>query len=185
MTYTVTQIRAVYDGSNGDVTRDLYSRLQEKGPVGIIAANLFRAHKTSSRAKAYRRRMYKAAAYGVKQWSIDNLCAELKQHGDLLGIRWGWARDEKTIGFNDVFYCDIPTGQVSFHSDYRGSGPNYTVPWDGIKGAAATRIIHWCVAILNDEPVRKEDGISAGTERDRNAGDAGIEIRGTQEAFDL
>ena len=47
-------IHAIYEGSNGDATRALYEHLQTLGPAGVIALNLFRAQKCSTRAKLYR-----------------------------------------------------------------------------------------------------------------------------------
>lgn len=48
------ELLSIYLGSDGDVTKALYDRLRGHGVAGIIATNLFRAHKTSSRAKKYR-----------------------------------------------------------------------------------------------------------------------------------
>jgi hypothetical protein len=47
-------VALVYEGSNGDATRVLYARLEALGPIGAIAVNVFRAHKSSARAKVYR-----------------------------------------------------------------------------------------------------------------------------------
>ena len=44
-----TAILTVYEASNGDATRALYERLEALGPVCVVAVNLFRAHKNSSR----------------------------------------------------------------------------------------------------------------------------------------
>ena len=43
-------IAVVYDGSNGDATRALYAKLEKVGPLGVVALNLFRALKTSSKS---------------------------------------------------------------------------------------------------------------------------------------
>lgn len=53
---TLADLIAVYRGSNGDVTRALYERLEHLGPAGAIAVNLLRACKTTERAKRYRGR---------------------------------------------------------------------------------------------------------------------------------
>ena len=118
------EISLVYNGSNGDATRALYAKLEKVGPLGVVALNLFRALKTSSRAKLYRGRGYKDAAYDTKTWSLDNLVRVLIAQDDL-GIGFGWGRDEKAVGFENVLYVEIPTGQMSFHTERRGDGPDY------------------------------------------------------------
>lgn len=146
---SVGQILAVYDGSNGDITKALYAELQAIGPAGFIAMNLFRAQKCSARAKVYRGGGYKGMAYDRKNWSLGLLCEALERHGADLGIQWGWSRDPAAIGFENVLYVDLPTGQVSFHNDGRKTGPDYRMAWDGIKGAGTDRICRWVRDVLN------------------------------------
>ena len=54
------------------------------------------------------------------------------------GINFGWRRDGSRIPW--VVYFDLPTGQVSFHIEDRGEGPDYDKPWDGVQNASGTRI---------------------------------------------
>jgi hypothetical protein len=35
----------IYRGSDGEATKELYRRLESKGPLGLISLNLFRAAK--------------------------------------------------------------------------------------------------------------------------------------------
>lgn len=141
-------IKAIYEGSDGAATRALYARLQAIcGPAGVIAMNLFRAQKASSRAKVYRGGVrglgsFRAMAYEKKNWSIQNLCAALKEHSAALGMEWGWKEDPDREFHNWVLYVDLPTGQVSFHAATRGEGPDYPRDWDGCK-ASAERIVEW------------------------------------------
>ena len=148
-------IAIVYDGSNGDATRALYAKLEKVGPLGVVAMNLFRALKTSSRAKVYRGRGYKDAAYDTKQWSLDNLVRVLVAQD--LGIRFGWGRDEKAVGFENVLYVDTPMGQMSFHTERRGDGPDYPGVWDGAAKSGPDRICRWCEMLLisADAPVEE------------------------------
>jgi hypothetical protein len=141
-------IAVVYNGSNGDATKALYAKLEKIGPLGVVALNLFRALKASSRAKVYRGRGYRDAAYDKKAWSMDNLCRVLIADGEGLGIQFGWGFDAKAIGFEHVLYCDIPTGQMSFHGERRGDGPDYPGQWDGIAGAGPERICRWIELLL-------------------------------------
>lgn len=134
--------RQVYDQSNGDQTRAYYRQLVQMGPIGVIAMNLFRAHKASTRAKQYRGRAIHQA-YDKKDYSLDQLLQILTQHGDALRIRFGWLYDAKAINFEHTLYVDLPTGQVSFHTHARGTGPDYSGEWDGAK-LSAQRIIAWC-----------------------------------------
>jgi len=146
-------VQAIYDGSDGEATKALYARLAAMGPAGELAVNLFRAQKSSSRAKVYRggvrgRGSYKAMAYDKKGWAMSNLCAILAQHAPALGVRYGWQHDDHTAGYAWILYVDISTGQVSFHSPSRGAGPDYVGRWDGVLGVSADRIVRWCEELL-------------------------------------
>lgn len=86
-------IRSIYYGSDGDATRGLYARLEQLGPVGVVAMNLFRAQKCSSRAKVYRGRggrqgrgKFSREAYQRKSWSMSNLCQALETHAQTLTL---------------------------------------------------------------------------------------------------
>jgi len=146
---TLEDITRIYEGSDGEATKGLYAELQAMGPAGIVAMNLFRAQKCSERAKVYRggnaKGKFKAQAYERKQWSMDNLCKALLEHG--LFFPWGWARDPKQEFHCWVLYIELPTGQVSFHAATRGKGPDYGAEWDGQPGQSPSRILRW-IAIL-------------------------------------
>jgi hypothetical protein len=137
----------VYAGSDGALTTAYYIELQKRGAIGLVAVNLFRAQKCSGRAKVYRGRRYKDAAYDRKQWSMDNLAKILAAQADALGIRYGWKQDPKTL-FGEkaswVLYVELPElGQVSFHSPARGEGPDYPGEFDG-EHKSEERIIAFC-----------------------------------------
>lgn len=148
---TLTEVLRVYHGSDGDATTALYERLWRLGPAGAIAVNLFRACKNSARAKVYRGGGYRGAAYDRKQWAMDNLDKTLWQHAGALDLRWGWGEDEKQTYHRWVLYVDLPTGQVSFHTKDRGTGPDYPAKWDGAVDASAGRICRWCAQLLSKE----------------------------------
>lgn len=150
----------IYLGSDGEATKALYARLEQLGPVGIVALNLFRAQKSSERAKHYRRR-FKGMAYEKKQWRLGNLCDALAQHGAALGIRHGWKQDPMQPYYPWVLYVDLQTGQqASFHSPTRGSGPDYPGDWDH-EQKSAQRIIAWVDRLIgNAEPERQVYGKS-------------------------
>jgi hypothetical protein len=154
----------VFRASDGDLTKQFYAALEEHGSIGIVAVNLFRAQKCSSRAKEYRGRKYKGAAYDRKQWSMDNLCDTLSKHGATLGIRYGWKQDETTL-FGDeaswVLYVEVPQGQVSFHSPLRGKGPVYEGEWDRCKDMSAGRIIQFCDSVLQETPGSATSGTAS------------------------
>lgn len=159
----------VYLGSDGKVTTAYYEELAKRGPAGIIALNLFRAHKCSSRAKVYRRRGHKSDAYDRKNWSMQQLCGVLVNHDADLGIRWGWKQDPNTPGFEWVLYVDLPQGQASFHSAVRYEGPDYTGEWcqdhnsqqrilaycDSVMGEVDTRLT--VVSVIETKPVEIEE----------------------------
>jgi hypothetical protein len=145
----------VYSGSDRAATEFLYADLSSKGPAGVIALNLLRAQKCSSRAKVYRggipgKGSYKQMAYDRKQWSIDNLCIELAANAEPFGIKWGWKIDPEVV-FGEspsyVLYVDIPPGQVSFHSPSRGDGPDYPGEFCG-EHKSEIRIIRFAESIL-------------------------------------
>lgn len=126
----------------------------------MVALNLFRAQKNSSRAKQYRGRGYKDMAYDRKQWSMGNLCRVLGQHAEALGLPYGWKQDPGTL-FDDrsswVLYVDLPEGQVSFHSPVRGGGPDYPGEFCG-EHRSTERILAYCDRIFQGA---KADGHSA------------------------
>lgn len=149
-------IEAIYQGSDGDLTRRLYARLDACGAAGDIAKNLLRASKSSSRAKVYRGGVrgvgsYKDMAYLRKQWSMENLCKALTFHAEQIGIRWGWKIDPAQQFHKWVLYVELPTGQVSFHTAGRGEGPDFPGEWDGVRDVSASRIIRWAEVVLDEE----------------------------------
>lgn len=149
-------VHEIYEGSDGEATKALYMRLQSLGAEGVIAMNLFRANKCSNRAKEYSRR-FKGEAYGRKQWSLENLCKALNDSALRVPasvFKWGWKEDPNQPVHKWVLYVEIPTGQVSFHSEHRGIGPDYPGEWDGQLGAGAGRICNWCAQLLG-EPQKK------------------------------
>lgn len=156
----------VYAGSDGVKTRQYYAELLERGIIGTIAVNLFRAQKSSSRAKVYHGK-YRGMSYDKKQWSMDVLCDSLLQGGAGLGITFGWCKDEGSY-VPWVLYVDLPTGQVSFHSPARGKGPDYPKAWDGIAGASESRILEFCEGVMAGKyEKRKQDDPGEHRERSR------------------
>lgn len=148
MSAILDEVQRVYAGSSGEATTALYNRLEQLGLVGVVAINLFRACKASERAKVYRGRGYRGAAYAKKQWSLDNVAGGMTAHATKLGIVWGWGYDAKAVNFEHVLYVDLPTGQCSFHTDARGQGPDYPCQWDGLREQSADRIVRWCARLL-------------------------------------
>jgi hypothetical protein len=146
----IADVLRIYRGSDGEATRALYDCLGKLGAEGEVAVNLFRACKSSERAKVYRggRNGYRGAAYDRKQWSMDNLAKILVEHAEALGLRWGWGCDAAQDFHRDVLYVDLPTGQVSFHTAGRGVGPDYPDQWDGRRGQSADRICRWVARLL-------------------------------------
>ena len=142
-----TEALTIYCGSDGGATMGLYAELDKLGPAGVVAINLFRAHKASARAKVYRRR-FKGPAYDKKQWSMNNLCEVLGEHAVELGIEWGWQEDPEQTYHRWVLYVDLPTGQVSFHTDHRGDGPDYDKPWDQQPKTGADRICRYIAGLF-------------------------------------
>src|SRR5688500_5593290 len=59
-----------------------------------------------------------------KQWSFDSLVRALNAHGQAFGIRWGWSEDAAQEYHRQVLYAELPTAQVSFHTEKRGDGPD-------------------------------------------------------------
>ena len=152
--YDLAEVLRVYEGSDGNATTTLYKSLESFGPAGFVALNLFRANKCSQRAKVYRGRRFKDSAYDRKQWSMNNLCGALGEHATSLGIVWGWGQDTEQVYHNWVLYVEIPTGQVSFHTDHRGSGPDYPKPWDGIRNVSPQRVCMWIAQLYAAEAPR-------------------------------
>lgn len=149
---TFAEILAVYQASSPEETKALYNRLNVRGPIGVIATNLLRACKNSERAKKYRGGnrdgSFRKQAYDRKQWSIENLDRELRMHAETVGVVWGWATDEKQDRHAQLLYVELPTGQVSFHTETRGMGPDFPGKWDEVRGAGPTRICRFAEMVL-------------------------------------
>ncbi len=153
------EVMQAYLGSNGDVTKALYAELEAIGPAGAIAVNLFRAHKTSNRAKKYRGgsggQSFRSMAYDTKRWAMENLCTILMQHGAKFGLVWGWGFDDRVQGFENVLFVELPEGQVSFHSNIRFAGPDYPKKWDEVRNVGAHRIARFCADVLDRKVLPK------------------------------
>jgi hypothetical protein len=148
----------VFAGSDGEVTKAYYAELEKRGPIGLVALNLFRAQKCSRRAKVYRggirgQGSFKSMAYDRKSWSIANLCTSLQKHAEDLKIRWGWKEDPGVVfgmTASHVLYVDLPQGQCSFHSPDRGQGPEYAGCWD-VTHLSEPRILAFCDAVMKGD----------------------------------
>lgn len=171
---TFADVVAIFQGSSGEATKSLYEQLVKRGrDGGVIAMNLFRAHKTSTRAKVYTGRAntgerFRDKAYATKQWSIDQLAAALVKNAAYYHIRWGWNIDANMAAIGDphehVLYVDIPgVGQVSFHTDRRGVGPEYEHGWDGIRGMGGKRVCELAVRVLDGRFNPESNRIAAET----------------------
>jgi hypothetical protein len=158
LTETLFRVVTIYEGSDGDATKKLYAELEAIGPIGTIAIDLFRAQKASSRAKLYRggvrgKGSYRGMAYERKQWAMSNLTNALTKHAEFCGLTWGWGEDKVQEYHRWVLYIDLPNGQVSYHTDARGAGPDYHGKWDGERDVAAARICRYVAFLLTHQPV--------------------------------
>jgi hypothetical protein len=158
------------------MTRRFYAALEKRGPVGLVAMNLFRAQKCSKRAKKYGPyagvggSSFRDLAYERKAYSLKELVSVLKEHGAALGIMFGWGRDEAQGVNKWVLYVELPGDggpqiqQVSFHSPDRYDGPDYPGKWDG-RHASEERIISFCQKVFDgqtrDQASRAESVIAA------------------------
>ena len=142
-------ISGAYEGSEAYVTKSLHSEIERIGAPGKLAANLLRAMKASARAKVYHGRDFKDRAYERKLWAIEQSVQVLKDHPEL-NMRWGWKRDLFCF-VPWVLYVELPMGQISFHCQERGEGPDFTGEWDGIQNVSAQRIILFAAQVLCGE----------------------------------
>jgi len=148
--------REVFDGSDAQATKAYYAALEKRGPAGDVAANLFRAQKSSTRAKRYRGGIrgvgsYSSLAYSVKEQSLENVCKALAAYGRRLKIGFGWKQDAGVLFDGQaswVLYVDLPNGQVSFHSPKRFSAQNYRGTWDGQR-RSEERILAFCDSVFD------------------------------------
>lgn len=150
----IERVIRVYQASDGEATRALYAQLATFGARGALALNLFRACKSSERAKVYRGGGYRGAAYDRKGDALDQITLALfeidrrAQLGEGARLVWGWGRDDKQPFHKDVLYIDLPTGQVSFHAAERGLGPAYPGQWDGVRNHSVDRITRYVARLL-------------------------------------
>jgi len=89
-----------------------------------------------SRANYRRSREAREKDYLKKALALDEACKLAQQ----AGIQFGWSRESDDSHVPWVVYFDLPTGQVGFHSNSRGKGPDYPGEWDGVSGVSAERI---------------------------------------------
>jgi hypothetical protein len=153
MTYSPT-VRECYRGSDGKKTMALFDRLHFSGENGELAILLFRAIKASSRAKVYRGKSdtgesYRSLAYNKKGDTLKQLAEFLDNAGCGSSV-FGWKIDEHAEHQNRwVFYVELSTGQVSFHSPTRHQGPTFDGSWDR-SGESEERIIRFCEEVLEE-----------------------------------
>lgn len=144
-------VQMVYLDSNAKSSRALYRQLQKLGHQGTLAANLLRLQKSSDRAKSYgncKRGRFRGYAYDRKGTLLSQLCEQLAE----LDFCWGWAIDESANRFSNVLYLDLPTGQVSWHSELRFNGPDYPGEWDGMVGMSPSRTIEFSQSLIDASP---------------------------------
>ena len=134
-------VAEIVDGSDAVATRALYRALDATGTHGEIAHLLLATWKNSSRAKAFR--SYSDRYYETKGAHLTALAHKLAT----ADLTWGWGED--CNGFLKwVIYVDLPTGQVSFHAEERGDGPDYPKQWDGVRFVSGERIVAWAQSLI-------------------------------------
>lgn len=73
--------------------------------------------------------------YAEKSQSIAHACNAAGE----AGIVFGWAPSlQEDVPW--IVYFDLPTGQMSFHCNKRGQGPEYGGNWDGLKDEGTNRV---------------------------------------------
>ena len=137
------EARYVFNQNDGDVTKAYYAEMRAKGIEGCLAVALFRAQKRSTAAKRYKGRKFTRSAYDVKNWSLGEVCRILAKD---VGMNWGWKYDPRAVNFEHVLYVDLPTGQCSFHSPDRLTGPDYNGSWQPVRPSSEV-IIEYCDSI--------------------------------------
>ena len=132
------------------------NRVLAATPLGRLLIALRTAHEASARAKSraadglrlreyddgsryrwanyHRSRQARENDYAEKRAAVAEAVGLAKE----AGINFGWQRNGSLIPW--VVYFDLPTGQVSFHVENRGDGPDYDKPWDGVQNASGDRI---------------------------------------------
>ena len=147
--------REIFDGSDAKATKAFYTELARRGPAGLVAANLMRAQKASTRAKRYHGGIrgvgsYSSLAYISKSNAMLNLCKILEEHGRRLRIRFGWKLDPDVLfGTRPswMLYIELPQGQVSFHCPERLSAHDYAGNWDRQR-KSEERVIEFCQRVF-------------------------------------
>ena len=159
---TIGEVANAYYGSHSGKSRSVCARMERAAAVGVVAAELYRAQKASSRAKVYRGKVsdngpkYRDLAYTRKDDAIRAVTYALAEPGH--DLTWGWGVDSAQPTYQDVLYIDLPTGQVSFHAAARYDGPDYPGEWDRTH-ASETRIIDFCQSVYSaapEKPLRRK-----------------------------
>lgn len=146
--------RDAFEGIDSADTRGFLRRLEKQGNAGMIAAQLFRAQKSSTRAKMYRGSS-RDKSYTRKWEAMQKLCQLLE--ATLYRQDWGWKVDPLQDYARWVLYVELPQGQVSFHSTDRAAGPDYPGEWDQ-EYKSEVRILAYCDSLLDCEGERRIAG---------------------------
>lgn len=140
-----------FDNSNGNATAKYMRELEACGVDGYLARLLFKACKTSYRAKRYRGRhadgkRFSKLAYENKNQALSDICTLLIH---LEAEAWGWGIDHHQPVYPNVLYVDLPNGQVSFHNVHRLAGPDYPCKWDR-KNMTVARVLEYCDNVIKE-----------------------------------
>lgn len=103
-------------------------------PANGVHLRTFRNRGRYGRANYRRSRAARSKDYQEKSRSLEAACAIASE----ASIVYGWSHVSGRVPW--VVYFDLPTGQVSFHSDKRGPGPDYNKNWDGQRDEVHRRI---------------------------------------------
>ena len=87
----------------------------------------------------------------------DRLLGALKLliRGELAELAFNATYEYTVVTITPV---DTPMGQMSFHTERRGDGPDYHGAWDGAAKTGPERICRWCEMLLisADAPAEEE-----------------------------
>ena len=124
MSNILTRVSETFHASNAPMSRQLCKELESKGPIGQLAAMLFKAEKANMQAKSYLGRSpvsgrpYRGYSFDRMREMLAKAIRLLDAHAKAMGTPWSWHREDKPGGPFWSLTIDLPTGRVAYRMPY-------------------------------------------------------------------
>ena len=154
MSNILTRVSEAFHASNAPMSRQLCKELESKGPIGQLAALLFKAEKARKQAKSYLGRApvsgrpYRGYSYDRMREMLAKAILLLEAHAVAMGMPWSWHREDKPGAPFWSLTIDLPTGRVAYRMPYLYAEPEY---YSGVEDDAenSDQVTEFCAGVLD------------------------------------